>query len=208
MAVDDLRYEIKTVQVIRGMEARTKVKWEKDGWELVEQADSAMLRTKLTFRRPKKSIRGPVLIASGAVAAGILGLIILGAVTGSHRQPASSESSLTAAVAAPTTEPAGAPTPEMTPTVVETPEATSADGAQLEQAIKDAFGVKDFTEIHVKTRRYGLATSQRFVTMASGTPLSRSRSHPTTQIVVHSGRKPLRRYRRCYRELQSRGSAG
>jgi hypothetical protein len=150
MAVDDLRYEIKTVQVIRGMEARTKVKWEKDGWELVEQADSAMLRTKLTFRRPKKSIRGPVLIASGAVAAGILGLIILGAVTGSHRQPASSESSLTAAVAAPTTEPAGAPTPEMTPTVVETPEATSADGAQLEQAIKDAFGVKDFTEIHVQ----------------------------------------------------------
>jgi hypothetical protein len=55
---------MKTVQSIRGMEARTKAKWERDGWELVEQADPSMLRTKLTFRRPKKSIRVPLLIFS------------------------------------------------------------------------------------------------------------------------------------------------
>jgi hypothetical protein len=94
---------MKTVQSIRGMEARTKAKWERDGWELVEQADPSMLRTKLTFRRPKKSIRVPLLIAGGAVVVGFVSLVILGLVTGGFSQPASSTTSPSkTAVASPT----------------------------------------------------------------------------------------------------------
>jgi hypothetical protein len=103
MDTGEVRYEFKTVQSIRGMEARTRAKWEGVGWELVEQADPFLLRSKLTFRRQKKSIRGPLLIAGGAMAAGILSLVILGLVTGGFHQPASSASPPAAtAVAEPT----------------------------------------------------------------------------------------------------------
>jgi len=147
---DEVRYEIKTVQSIRGLEARTRAKWEKDGWELVEQADPSLLRTALTFRRPKKSIRGPLLIAGSVVVAGITGLVILGAVTGANRQPASSESAATTAVVRPTAEPTLTSSPQSSPSAVVTAEATPSNGQGLEQAIKDAFGVTDFAQIYAQ----------------------------------------------------------
>jgi hypothetical protein len=53
MAGDDASYEIKSVQTVRGMEARTMAKWEKEGWEFVTQSQEPLLRTKLIFRRLK-----------------------------------------------------------------------------------------------------------------------------------------------------------
>lgn len=38
MADGQPQYEIKTVQAIRGTEARTIAKWENDGWEVTGQA--------------------------------------------------------------------------------------------------------------------------------------------------------------------------
>jgi hypothetical protein len=50
--VDDAQYEFTSVQAIRGMEAKTIAKWERDGWE-VDRRDQGVLRTELTFRRVK-----------------------------------------------------------------------------------------------------------------------------------------------------------
>jgi hypothetical protein len=84
------------------MEARTKAKWEKDGWELVDQGEPGMLRSKLTFRRPKKSIRVPLLIAGGAIVAGMSGLVILGLVTGGFQPASTASTPSTPLVAEPT----------------------------------------------------------------------------------------------------------
>jgi hypothetical protein len=48
-----VKYESKTVTVIRGTEARSVSKWEKQGWEFVSQSEQPLLRTKLKFRRAK-----------------------------------------------------------------------------------------------------------------------------------------------------------
>lgn len=52
---DDARYVSKTVRAIRGTEARTIAKWQEDGWELASQ-DQGLLRTEITFRRPKPEV--------------------------------------------------------------------------------------------------------------------------------------------------------
>jgi hypothetical protein len=49
----EIRYETMTITTVRGLEARSINKWEKEGWELVSQQEQPMLRTSLTFRRVK-----------------------------------------------------------------------------------------------------------------------------------------------------------
>ncbi|NEK87665.1 hypothetical protein GCU60_18155 [Blastococcus saxobsidens] len=51
-AGDDLQYEFMSARALRGTEARTIAKWEKDGWEL-DTRTQGTLRTDLTFRRAK-----------------------------------------------------------------------------------------------------------------------------------------------------------
>ncbi|MFP8887062.1 DUF4839 domain-containing protein [Streptomyces mangrovi] len=50
---DEIKYEYKTVQTVRGTDGLVISKMQKDGWELVEQAQGT-LRSTLDFRRPKK----------------------------------------------------------------------------------------------------------------------------------------------------------
>lgn len=73
MADVEVRYENKTVTTVRGMELRSIAKWEKEGWEFVSQTPAKLLRTTLTFRRPKKQISKWVWVA-GAAAAVVLGI--------------------------------------------------------------------------------------------------------------------------------------
>lgn len=61
--VDDAQYEFTSVQAIRGTEARTIAKWEKDGWEL-DRRDQGMVRTELTFRRVRPATFGDRLRAA------------------------------------------------------------------------------------------------------------------------------------------------
>ncbi len=75
MAGDDAQYEFKSVATVRGAEARTTAKWQRDGWELVAQ-DPQLLRTKMTFRRVKP--KRPWLILAAPVGA----LLILGSIVG------------------------------------------------------------------------------------------------------------------------------
>jgi len=74
-------YKTSSVRTIRGMEARTRAKWEKDGWEFVSQNRIGPLRNELTFRRPKKKLPWylwpaigafVVLIVAGFIFAGVL----------------------------------------------------------------------------------------------------------------------------------------
>ena len=59
MADGEVKYNNKTVTTIRGLEARSIAKWEKEGWEFVSQAPATLLRTTLAFRKPKKPIPRP-----------------------------------------------------------------------------------------------------------------------------------------------------
>lgn len=78
MADDGVQYEFKSVQAIRGTEARSIAKWQKAGWEFVDQ-NQGTLRTALNFRRPKPKVPW-VLIA---VAAGVVLLLaIVGGIAG------------------------------------------------------------------------------------------------------------------------------
>ncbi|MEU3706935.1 DUF4839 domain-containing protein [Streptomyces anulatus] len=52
---DEIKYEYKTVQTVRGAGGLVISKMQNDGWELVEQ-DQGMLRSTLDFRRPKKPL--------------------------------------------------------------------------------------------------------------------------------------------------------
>ncbi|WP_406511098.1 DUF4839 domain-containing protein [Streptomyces sp. NBC_00161] len=72
---DEIKYEYKTVQTVRGTDSLVIAKMQKDGWELVEQAQG-MLRSTLDFRRPKKPL--PRLLIGTAVG----GLVILAIVIG------------------------------------------------------------------------------------------------------------------------------
>lgn len=71
---DDVQYEFKTVQAIRGTEARSIAKWQKAGWEFVDQ-NQGTLRTTLNFRRPRPKV-------SWALVAGAVGVVLLLATVG------------------------------------------------------------------------------------------------------------------------------
>lgn len=70
---DEIKYEYKTVQTVRGTDNLVISKMQKEDWELVEQAQGR-LRSTLTFRRPKKP--QPWLLI-GAVAAVLVILAIV-----------------------------------------------------------------------------------------------------------------------------------
>lgn len=72
MADEGVQYEFKSVQAIRGTEARSIAKWRKAGWEFVDQ-NQGTLRTTLNFRRPKAKVPW-VLVA---VAAGVVLLLAI-----------------------------------------------------------------------------------------------------------------------------------
>lgn len=84
MADADVKYKNKTVTTIRGLEARSIAKWEKEGWEFVSQAPAKLLRTTLAFRRPKKQVPRWVW-AAAAAAVVLLGIgVTVAAVQASH----------------------------------------------------------------------------------------------------------------------------
>lgn len=71
---DEIKYEYKTVQTVRGTDGLVISKMQKEGWELAEQTQG-LLRSTLNFRRPKKPLpRLFIGIAVGGLA--ILAIVI------------------------------------------------------------------------------------------------------------------------------------
>ncbi|WP_028636917.1 DUF4839 domain-containing protein [Nocardioides sp. URHA0032] len=75
MADDNVKYQHKTVQAIRGTEARSIAKWEGQGWELIDQTPGK-LRTTLNFRKLAPKV--PWLPIAALLGVGVLILAIVG----------------------------------------------------------------------------------------------------------------------------------
>ena len=107
MADDDVQYEFNDVRAIRGTEARTIAKWQKDGWELHTQ-NPGTLQTKLTFRRPTPKTPWRLLAGLGGVLLVLAIVIVIGVqVEGRTPEPAQPTPQ---AEAIPSEQPSGQPT--------------------------------------------------------------------------------------------------
>lgn len=114
-ADDAVRYRYTTVRAIRGTEARTIAKWRQDGWELDSQSQG-MLRTEITFRRPKPDVPWRLLALAGGLVL-LVAVVVTGVVLVVNGGGGASDSvaSPTETVAAPSgqsaTESSSAPAP-------------------------------------------------------------------------------------------------
>ncbi|MFD8191250.1 DUF4839 domain-containing protein [Streptomyces wuyuanensis] len=110
---DEIKYEYKTVQTVRGTDGLVISRMQKDGWELVEQAQGT-LRSTLNFRRPKKP--QPWLLIGTLAAVLVTLTIVIGvasALSGGGEKKDESDESTTSASEKPSATP--------TPTAVESP---------------------------------------------------------------------------------------
>lgn len=111
------------------MEARTRAKWEKDGWEFVSQNQIGVLRSEITFRRPKKKQPWFLWLAIGAfVVLIVAGFIFAGVLEGGEDTASSDETP--AAIAS---TPSSTPSSTKTTTVVPQPTAVPAPPLALSE---------------------------------------------------------------------------
>lgn len=81
MTGDDAQYEFRSVQTVRGAEARTVAKLQKEGWEFVSQSQEQLLRTKMTFRRLKLKQQPWRSWGAGAAAVVVTAVIAVNAIS-------------------------------------------------------------------------------------------------------------------------------
>lgn len=96
-AVTGVKYETRSVKTVRGLEARTRAKLEKEGWEFVSQ-EQGTVRSELTFRRPKPETPWKLIGAGG----GLLALLIVGSLIASAFGGEGSSNSSAEALPSPT----------------------------------------------------------------------------------------------------------
>jgi len=129
---EEVRYETNEVTAIRGLEAKSIAKWQKDGWEFVSQ-DEGLLRTKITFRRVKKPIPKPVWYAIAGGALLIAALITVGVLA----EGTSSNEADSIAATSPTTVPSE-PSAPATPTLQPAPEVEGMTGEEARALFEEA----------------------------------------------------------------------
>lgn len=91
------KYETRSVKTVRGLEARTRAKLEKEGWEFVSQ-EQGTVRSELTFRRPKPETPWKLIGAGG----GLLALLVVGSLIASAFGGEGSSNSSAEALPSPT----------------------------------------------------------------------------------------------------------
>lgn len=121
MTDDGISYETRTVRAIRGTESRAVSKWEKEGWEVVSQAQGR-LQSEITIRRPRPKTPWRLV----AVGGGMLALLIVAViVTGIIREQGTAKPTDAPAASATETAPAASETPSQEPTPDEPVENTA-----------------------------------------------------------------------------------
>jgi hypothetical protein len=74
-----VKYETRSVKTVRGLEARTRAKLEKEGWEFVSHTQGT-LRSDLIFRRPRPETPWKLIgIGGGLLAVLVIGLLVTNA---------------------------------------------------------------------------------------------------------------------------------
>lgn len=126
MAGKGAKYEHDTVSVARGKVAETVDQRQTDGWELVDQ-DQGILRTKLTFRRPKPPDRTLLWIGVGLAVIAVV--VAIGVII--ERAGGGTEVAAPTPPAATTTPPAPTPTPTETPAPSPEPTTTEPEPGPL-----------------------------------------------------------------------------
>jgi len=147
----EVKYDLTTVRSVRGLEARTIAKWEKDGWEFVSQ-EVGKIQTQITFRRPK----APVPWRTLAIIGGVLGVcavvIVIGVSVsgGGSKEPETSTLSSSAPVEeAPASNPPVEATEPVEPSTEETLVAEkNADLAALLSGPSDWPSVEQFADTY------------------------------------------------------------
>ena len=114
---DNVQYELKSVKTLRGTESRSIAKWQKEGWELVDQSAST-LHTTLTFRRVKPKVPWPLI-------AGLAGVVLLLAVIGGIASLFQGGDDMTTASTSPAAEPSQKSSKTPRPEASESSEPTS-----------------------------------------------------------------------------------
>ncbi|NUU32660.1 hypothetical protein [Arthrobacter sp. C9C5] len=118
-----VKYETRSVKTVRGIEARTRAKLEKEGWEFVSQTQGT-LRSELNFRRPKPETPWKLIgIGGGVLALLVIVPLIINAFGGG-------DSSASGAKILPSASPS-----QIAPTAASTPSAEPAPAAPVATAI-------------------------------------------------------------------------
>ncbi|MFJ6377120.1 DUF4839 domain-containing protein [Pseudarthrobacter oxydans] len=81
MTEDDAEYEFRSMQTLRGTEARTIARLKREGWEFVSQSQEQLLRTKMNFRRLKPRQQPWRSWGVGAAAVAVIGVIAVGVIS-------------------------------------------------------------------------------------------------------------------------------
>jgi hypothetical protein len=161
---DEIKYEYKTVQTVRGTDGLVISKMQKDGWELVEQAQG-MLRSTLNFRRPKKP--QPWLLIGTAAAVLVILAIVIGvasALSGGDEKKDRADQSAAAAGEKPSATPTPTPTksadakvttPQNDPKFAALLKADSCDDANLDFATRHKGQTIAFNGSIVNMARHG-----------------------------------------------------
>ncbi|QDG66578.1 hypothetical protein NIBR502772_10460 [Pseudarthrobacter sp. NIBRBAC000502772] len=141
-----VKYETRSVKTVRGLEARTRAKLEKEGWEFVSQ-EQGTVRSELTFRRPKPETPWKLVGAGG----GLLALLFVGSLIASAFGGGGSSNSSAEALPSPTpslvveTQAQTAPTEATVPAEATTPSAEPPTPAPVVTAIEPQAKVEDTT---------------------------------------------------------------
>lgn len=148
----EVKYDLTTVRSVRGLEARTIAKWEKDGWEFVSQ-EVGKIQTQITLRRPKTPVPWRTLAIIGGVLAVCAIVIVIGVSVsgGGSKEPeaSSSPTSSTAAEATPASEAPVESTEPVKPTTDEILTAeNNADLAALLSGPSDGAPVEQFADTY------------------------------------------------------------
>lgn len=153
-----VKYETRSVKTVRGLEARTRAKLEKEGWEFVSQ-EQGTVRSELTFRRPKPETPWKLIGAGG----GLLALLVVGSLIASAFGGDGSSNSSAEAPPTPTpslvveTQAQTAPTEATGPAEATTPSAEPPTPAPATCNIDENFGecLYGQTAIYEDSRRGG-----------------------------------------------------
>lgn len=136
MADEEAEYEYQSTRAIRGTEARTVAKRQKEGWELVTQSQGK-LQTEMTFRRLKPKTPWRLLALGGAVLAILAIIITIGAVVSDDDSP-DVATSPTGAVVTPSEQPSKEPSPsEPSPSESRTSDPSPSEPAAQEPLTVD-----------------------------------------------------------------------